>query len=98
MAQQGRSAQQILDQYVPGSRTADEATGREWKTFSGDGYFLESLDSDDSAYVAELNRAQAETAQRSGLNAASRFTVRAFVSDASLPRRYAGSRLGGCVH
>ncbi len=80
MAQQGRSAQQILDQYFPGSRTADEATGREWKTFSGDGYFLESLDSDDSAYVAELNRARAEAAQRSGLNAASRFTVRAFVS------------------
>jgi len=80
MAQQGRSAQQILDQYFPGSRTADEATGREWKTFSGDGFSVESLDSDDSAYVAELNRARSEAAQRSGLNAASRFTVRAFDS------------------
>jgi stage II sporulation protein D len=80
MAQQGRSAEQILDQYFPGSRTADEATGREWKTFLGDGFSVESLDSDDSAYLAELNRARAEAAQLSGLNAASRFTVRAFVS------------------
>ncbi len=78
MAQQARSAKQILDQYFPGARMADETTGCEWKTFSGDGLVLESLEADDTAYLNELNRARAEAAGRSGLNAASAFTVRAF--------------------
>ena len=80
MAAQGRSAQQILEQYFPGAQAADEATGRDWKTFAGDGFVLESLDAADAAYLPELNRARAEASRRSGLNARRPFTVRAFAS------------------
>jgi len=80
MAQRGRSTQQILEQYFPGTQVEDEATGREWSKFSGDGFVLESLDANDAAYLTDLNRARAEAAQRSGLQAASPITVRAFAS------------------
>jgi stage II sporulation protein D len=96
MAEQGRSAQEILEQYFPGTRIADEATGREWKTFSGDGFILESLDAGDAAYLVELNRARAEASRRSELHAASPFTVRAFLStpdfrDATLAPGWVGA-------
>jgi stage II sporulation protein D len=80
MAQQGRSAQEILAQYFPGTRVADEATGHEWSRFAGDGFVLESLDTDDAAYLPDLIRARAEATERSGLNATAPFTVRAFAS------------------
>lgn len=80
MAQHGSSAQKILEQYFPGTRIADEATGRDWQAFQGDGFALESLDANDAAYMAELNRARADAAERSGLNAVSAITVRAFGS------------------
>jgi stage II sporulation protein D len=80
MAQQGRSTQQILEQYFPGTQVADEATGREWSKFAGDGFVLESLDASDAAYLSDLNRARAEATQRSGLQATAPFTVRAFSS------------------
>jgi stage II sporulation protein D len=80
MAQQGHSAQEILAQYFPGTRAADETTGREWSKFAGDGFVLESLDAGDAAYVPDLNRAQAEAAEQSGLHATGSFTVRAFAS------------------
>jgi stage II sporulation protein D len=80
MAQQGRSAQEILAQYFPGTRAADEASGREWSSLAGDGFVLESLDAGDQAYVPDLNRARAEATERSGLHATGTFTVRAFAS------------------
>jgi stage II sporulation protein D len=80
MAQQGRSAQEILGQYFPGTRSADEATGREWSRFAGDGFILESLDAADAAFLADLNRAHAEATERSGLKTAEPITVRVFVS------------------
>jgi stage II sporulation protein D len=80
MAQQGRPAGEILKQYFPGTRAADEETGREWSRFPGDGFVLESLESGDAAYLPDLNRARAEAADRSGLRATGQFTVRAFAS------------------
>lgn len=80
MAQQGRSTQEILEQYFPGTRVADEATGREWSKFAGDGFVFESLDADDAKYLADLNRARVEATERSGLHATAPFTVRAFSS------------------
>jgi len=80
MAQLGRSAQEILAQYFPGTRVADEATGREWRRLAADGFVLESLETGDAAYLPDLNRARAEAAERSGLNTTAPFTVRAFAS------------------
>jgi stage II sporulation protein D len=80
MAQQGRFAQEILAQYFPGTRVADEATGREWRRLAGDGFVLESLDAGDAAYLPDLNRARAEATEQSGLNATAPLTVRAFAS------------------
>jgi stage II sporulation protein D len=80
MAQQGRSAQEILAQYFPGIRVADESTGREWRRLPGDGFALESLDGGDAAYLPDLNRARAEATEQSGLHATAPFTVRAFAS------------------
>jgi stage II sporulation protein D len=80
MAQQGRSAGEILQQYFPGTRAADEATGREWTSFAGNGFVLESLEAGDAAYLLDLNRARAEATERSGLHATASFTVRAFSS------------------
>jgi hypothetical protein len=83
MASQGRSALQILDEYFPRAQAADEASGIAWKHFDGDRFRLESLDSADAAYLPDLARARAEASQRSGLNAAAPFTVRAFSSTAA---------------
>jgi len=80
MAQQGRSAQEILAQYFPGTRMADEATGREWRRLAGDGFVLESLDAGDAAYLPDLSRARAEATAQSGLHATAPLTVRAFAS------------------
>ena len=83
MASQDRSAQQILQQYFPGAQPADEATGRAWQSFKGDGFTLESLDAADAAYLPQLSRVYAEASQRSGLNAHSPFTVRSFATTAA---------------
>ena len=80
MAQQGRSADEILRQYFPGARAADDATGREWSKFAGEGFVLESLEAGDATYLPDLNRARAEATERSGLRAMASFTVRAFSS------------------
>jgi stage II sporulation protein D len=80
MAQQSRSVGEILQQYFPGSRATDEASGREWISFAGDGFVLESLDAADAAYLPDLNRARSEATERSGLHAMASFTVRAFAS------------------
>ncbi len=80
MAALGRSAQQILDEYFPGTRVADENTGLTWKSFASDGFVLESLDAADAAYLPDLSRTRAQASERSGLNASQPFTVRAFVS------------------
>ena len=83
MAAQGRSALQILEQYFPGAEAADEDTGQAWKSFTGDGFILESLDASDAAYLPDLERARAEASERSGLNAGAPVTVRAFASTQS---------------
>jgi stage II sporulation protein D len=80
MAAQGRSTQQILEQYFPGTEVADEETGQAWKSFAGEGFLLESLDASDAAYLPDLNRARAEASERSGLNASELIRVRAFAS------------------
>jgi stage II sporulation protein D len=80
MAAQGRTKREILAQYFPGAEAADESTGRGWQSFAGDGFVLESLDAGDTAFLPDLNRARAEASQRSGLNATTPFTVRAFAS------------------
>lgn len=80
MAADGRSAPQILQQYFPGAQPADEASGRAWQSFKGGGFVLESLDVSDAAYLPQLARARAQATQRSGLNAAEPFSVRAFAS------------------
>jgi stage II sporulation protein D len=80
MATQGRSTQQILQQYFPGAQAADETTERAWQSFAGTGFALESLDPTDAAYLPQLAHARAEASQRSGLSAAQAFTVRAFAS------------------
>jgi stage II sporulation protein D len=80
MAGQGRSAREILNQYFPGAHVADETTGRQWKSFAGSGFVLESLDAADAAYLPELDRTRAEASERSGLNATLAVTVRAFAS------------------
>jgi stage II sporulation protein D len=80
MAALGRSTHQILDQYFPGAAPADESTGRAWQSFKGAGFILESLDSADAGYLPQLARARADASQRSGLNATTPFTVRAFPS------------------
>jgi stage II sporulation protein D len=80
MAAQAHSAAEILAQYFPGTEAADEATGRPWQSFGGQGFLLESLDSADAAYLPDLARARAEASQRSGLNATGSFIVRDFAS------------------
>ena len=80
MAAQGHSAAEILAQYFPGAEAADEATGRPWHSFAGQGFRLESLDSADAAYLPDLARARAEASQLSGLNVPGSFTVRTFSS------------------
>jgi stage II sporulation protein D len=94
MAGQGQSAQQILDAYFPGTTTADEETGRTWRSFAGNGFVLESLDVADAGFLPELSRARAEASQRSGLNAVQPFTVRAF---ASTPQFRVASQAPGWV-
>jgi len=83
MAAQGLSALQILDEYFPRTQAADEASGIVWNHFDANGFRLEALDSADAAYLPDLARARAEASQRSGLNASTPFTVRAFPSTAA---------------
>jgi len=80
MAAQGRSAREILAQYFSGAVGADEQSGRQWQSYTAEGFVLETLDPADTTFVTELKQARAEASQRSGLNAAAPFTVRTFVS------------------
>ncbi len=80
MAAQHKTAAQILDQYFPGARISDESTGREWQTFVGDGFTLESLSAEDAAFLPALARAREDATQRSGLAISIPITIRAFSS------------------
>ncbi|HEV2447124.1 MAG TPA: SpoIID/LytB domain-containing protein [Candidatus Sulfopaludibacter sp.] len=80
MASQGHSAPEILAQFFPGADVADEAKGRTWQVFSRAGFTLETLNVEGAAFLPEIARARAEASQRSGLNGAASFTVRAFAS------------------
>lgn len=80
MAAQNLTSREILAQYFPEAEAADESTGQAWKSSTGSGVALESLNADDASFLPQLERARAEAAQRSGLNAPVRFTVRAFAS------------------
>ncbi len=80
MAAQRMTGKEILGQYFPGAEPADEATGQTWKSFSGSGLALETLNATDIAYLPDLARARDEASLRSGLNPGASFTVRAFGS------------------
>jgi len=80
MAAQGHSASEILNQYFPGAVPLDDATGRAWTGLAGPGFTLESLDPGAERFLPELARARAEASQRSGLDPAATFTIRAFPS------------------
>jgi stage II sporulation protein D len=80
MAAGGRDLSQILAQYFPGAIAADEATGLSWQRVRGQGFVLETLDSDGGAYLPRLSQALAEAESRSGLQSAETITVRAFRS------------------
>ena len=80
MAAQNRTAADILAQYFPGAQAADESTGLEWRSFARGGFVLQSLDTADAAFLADLERVRAEAARRSGLNMPQPITVRAFSS------------------
>jgi stage II sporulation protein D len=80
MAAQGHTSREILAQYFPGAVAADEASGREWASLTGNGFVLETLEASDAAFLPDLSRARAEATQRSGLNVSAPATVRAFAS------------------
>jgi stage II sporulation protein D len=80
MSAQGRGCTEILAQYFPGTIAADEGTGLAWQTLRGQGFVLETLGSADAAYLPQLSQALGEAESRSGLQAASAITVRAFHS------------------
>jgi hypothetical protein len=80
MAAQGHTSREILAQYFPGAVAADEASGREWASLTGNGFVLETLEASDSAFLPDLSRARAEATQRSGLNVSAPITVRAFAT------------------
>lgn len=80
MAAHGRSAGEILHEYFPGTQAADESTGHEWRSSTGSGFIVESLDPADAMYLPDLNRERALASQRSGLNMSSPITVRTFPS------------------
>lgn len=78
MSSEGRSAEEILQHYFRGTRSADEKTGREWTLVSGESFRLETLSRSDSAYISILSRALQQAEARSGLRTAELITVRAF--------------------
>ena len=80
MAAAGHDSSQILAQYFPGAAVADEASGLAWQSLRGQGFSFETLDPADSTYLPQLSRSLAEAEDRSGLKAASQFTVRSFAS------------------
>jgi stage II sporulation protein D len=80
MAAQGRSFHEILDQYFPAAQAADESTGKEWQRWARTGFVLETLNADDARFLPEIARVRAEASERSGLDAGSLFTLRAFAS------------------
>ena len=98
MAAQGRTTREILAQYFPGAEAADESTGRNWQSFAGDGFVLESLNAGDATFLPALNRARAEASQRSSLHATTPLTVRAFASTPDFSRGHAGAGLGSGLH
>ncbi|MGA9671534.1 MAG: SpoIID/LytB domain-containing protein [Terracidiphilus sp.] len=80
MGAQGRDVTQILAQYFPGAVAADEATGRAWQTFFGNGIVLETLNPADAAFTQELAEAFNDARYRSGISRPAQVTVRAFRS------------------
>jgi stage II sporulation protein D len=75
-----RDAAQIVAQYFPGAKAADEATGREWQVFSMKGFVLETLDAGDAAYLPQVMQALDVAESRSGIQTEQIVTVRAFRS------------------
>jgi stage II sporulation protein D len=80
MAALGRDSSQILAQYFPGAIAADEATGRPWQRYPGEGFQLETLDAADAGWLRQLSQALAEAESRSGLQPANPITIRALRS------------------
>lgn len=80
MSALGRDSSQILAQYFPGTRAADEATGKPWQTFRSQGFAFQTLSSADGAYLPQMNQALSEAETRSGLQPTASITIRAFRS------------------
>ena len=80
MAAQGRSAQQILQQYFPGAQPPTKPPGRAGRRSQAMDSFSNRSMRPMLLTLPHLNRARAEASQRSGLNATQPFTVRAFAS------------------
>ena len=80
MSAQGRHSGEILAQYFPGARIADESTGLPWQIFQGQGFTLESLNATDKSFLPQLSQVFAEAQSISGLQPSAPITVRAFRS------------------
>jgi stage II sporulation protein D len=80
MSAQGRDSSQILAQYFPGAVAADEASGIAWQSLHGQRFELQTLIAGDAVFLPQMTEALAEAESRSGLQAASPITVRAFRS------------------
>jgi stage II sporulation protein D len=80
MAREGHGYREILAQYFPDTRLAEETTGAAWLTLSGQGLTVETSEATDAAYMPELARALAEAESRSGLKARAGFSVRTYRS------------------
>jgi stage II sporulation protein D len=80
MGAQGNSMAGIIQQYFPGTRVADEGTGRSWITLAGEGFTLETLEERDQAFLPVFSKALQEAQARSGFHVSARIRVRAFSS------------------
>jgi stage II sporulation protein D len=80
MGAAGRDSTQILAQYFPGAIAADEATGKQWQSFTSGWLVLETLDPTDVVFLPQLKQALNDAQHRIGLNGPQQATVHAFSS------------------
>lgn len=80
MAQQGRSATEVLAQYFPGAIAVDDTTGKSWREFSGKGVRLETLSEEEGPLLKVMEREYASARSIAGLQGPEIVTVRSFES------------------
>jgi stage II sporulation protein D len=83
MGCEGKDYREILAQYFPGARVADETSGRAWQRIVARGFALETTDAGDGQFVTELGRALETAESRSGLRARGTVEVRAYATTES---------------